>query len=71
MSSRAPGASSMGKKSGLPFASTEGPAVAVVVAVMVARGSERSLQSRIGLSVFFLIERPITATLAVPSGSST
>ena len=31
------------------------------VAVMVARGSERSLQSRIGLSVFFLIERPITA----------
>jgi hypothetical protein len=32
-----------------------------IVAVMVARGSERSLQSRIGLSVFFLIERPITA----------
>jgi hypothetical protein len=31
------------------------------VAVMVARGSERSLQSRIGLSIFFLIERPITA----------
>ncbi|TMF81321.1 MAG: hypothetical protein E6I18_03250 [Chloroflexi bacterium] len=31
------------------------------VAIMVARGSERSLQSRIGLSVFFLIERPITA----------
>jgi hypothetical protein len=31
------------------------------VAVMVARGSERSLQSRIGLSVFFLIERPVTA----------
>jgi hypothetical protein len=32
-----------------------------VVAVMVARGSERSLQSRIGLSIFFLIERPVTA----------
>ena len=32
-----------------------------VVAIMVARGSERSLQSRIGLSVFFLIERPVTA----------
>jgi hypothetical protein len=31
------------------------------VAIMIARGSERSLQSRIGLSVFFLIERPITA----------
>jgi hypothetical protein len=35
--------------------------VNTVVAIMVARGSERSLQSRIGLSVFFLIERPITA----------
>ena len=35
--------------------------VNTIVAVMVARGSERSLQSRIGLSVFFLIERPITA----------
>ena len=37
-----------------------------VVAVMVARGSERSLQSRIGLSVFFLIERPITAFVLGP-----
>ena len=36
------------------------------VAVMVARGSERSLQSRIGLSVFFLIERPITAFVLGP-----
>ena len=35
--------------------------VNTVVAVMVWRGSERSLQSRIGLSVFFLIERPVTA----------
>jgi hypothetical protein len=35
--------------------------VNTAVAVMVARGSERSLQSRIGLSVFFVIERPITA----------
>jgi hypothetical protein len=35
--------------------------VNTAVAVMVARGSERSLQSRIGLSVFFLIERPLTA----------
>ncbi len=35
--------------------------VNTAVAVMVARGSERSLQSRIGLSVFFLIERPVTA----------
>jgi hypothetical protein len=35
--------------------------VNTVVAIMVARGSERSLQSRIGLSVFFLIERPVTA----------
>jgi hypothetical protein len=37
-----------------------------VVAIMVARGSERSLQSRIGLSVFFLIERPITAFVLGP-----
>ena len=35
--------------------------VNTVVAVMVWRGSERSLQSRIGLSVFFLLERPVTA----------
>jgi hypothetical protein len=40
--------------------------VNTVVAVMVARGSERSLQSRIGLSVFFLIERPITAFVLGP-----
>ena len=35
--------------------------VNTIVAIMVARGSERSLQSRIGLSVFFLIERPVSA----------
>jgi hypothetical protein len=40
--------------------------VNTIVAVMVARGSERSLQSRIGLSVFFLIERPLTAFLLGP-----
>jgi len=37
-----------------------------VVAVMVARGSERSLQSRIALSVFFIIERPLTAFVLGP-----
>lgn len=40
--------------------------VNTVVAVMVARGSERSLQSRIGLSIFFLIERPLTAFVLGP-----
>jgi len=35
--------------------------VNTIVAVMVARGSERSLMARIGLSVVFLIERPATA----------
>jgi hypothetical protein len=40
--------------------------VNTAVAIMVARGSERSLQSRIGLSVFFLIERPITAFVLGP-----
>ena len=37
-----------------------------VVALMVARGSERSLQSRIALSVFFIIERPLTAFVLGP-----
>ena len=37
-----------------------------VVAVMVARGSERGLQSRIALSVFFIIERPLTAFVLGP-----
>lgn len=40
--------------------------VNTIVAVMVARGSERSLQSRIGLSVFFLVERPLTAFVLGP-----
>ncbi len=40
--------------------------VNTVVAVMVARGSERGLQSRIGLSVFFLLERPVTAFVLGP-----
>jgi hypothetical protein len=31
------------------------------VAYLVARGSERSLMARIGLSAFFLVERPVTA----------
>lgn len=37
-----------------------------VVAVMVALGSERSLQSRIALSVFFMVERPLTAFVLGP-----
>jgi hypothetical protein len=37
-----------------------------VVAYMVARGSERSLVARIGLSAFFLVERPLTAFLLGP-----
>jgi hypothetical protein len=40
--------------------------VNTVVAIMVARGSERSLQSRIALSVFFIIERPLTAFVLGP-----
>ena len=34
-----------------------------LVAYLVARGSERSLMARIGLSAFFLVERPLTAFL--------
>ena len=35
--------------------------VNTLVAYLVARGSERSLMARIGLSAFFLVERPLTA----------
>jgi hypothetical protein len=37
-----------------------------VVAYFVARGSERSLVARIGLSAFFLVERPLTAFVLGP-----
>jgi hypothetical protein len=36
------------------------------VAIFVARGSERSLVARIGLSAFFLLERPLTAFVLGP-----
>ncbi|HEV8656968.1 MAG TPA: hypothetical protein VGR85_15790 [Candidatus Limnocylindria bacterium] len=36
------------------------------VAYLVARGSERSLMARIGLSAFFLVERPLTAFVLGP-----
>jgi hypothetical protein len=37
-----------------------------LVAYLVARGSERSLIARIGLSAFFLVERPLTAFILGP-----
>lgn len=37
-----------------------------LVAYFVARGSERSLVARIGLSAFFLVERPLTAFVLGP-----
>jgi hypothetical protein len=37
-----------------------------LVAYLVARGSERSLLARIGLSAFFLVERPVTAFVLGP-----
>ena len=40
--------------------------VNTIVAYFVARGSERSLVARIGLSAFFLIERPLTAFILGP-----
>lgn len=40
--------------------------VNTLVAYFVARGSERSLMARIGLSAFFLFERPLTAFLLGP-----
>ena len=40
--------------------------VNTIVAYFVARGSERSLVARIGLSAFFLVERPLTAFVLGP-----
>jgi hypothetical protein len=40
--------------------------VNTLVAYLVARGSERSLIARIGLSAFFLVERPLTAFILGP-----
>ncbi|MEP6693853.1 MAG: hypothetical protein ABJB39_04360 [Chloroflexota bacterium] len=40
--------------------------VNTLVAYLVARGSERSLMARIGLSAFFLFERPLTAFILGP-----
>jgi len=37
-----------------------------LVTYLVARGSERSLMARIGLSAFFLVERPLTAFVLGP-----
>lgn len=37
--------------------------VNTIVAVLVARGSERSLALRMGLSLFFVVERPVSAFL--------
>ncbi len=40
--------------------------VNTLVAVLVARGSERSLALRMGLSLFFVVERPASAVLLGP-----
>jgi hypothetical protein len=40
-----------------------------VVAFLVARGSERSLIARIGLSAFFVLERPLTAFVLGPKSA--
>ncbi|MBM4420867.1 MAG: hypothetical protein FJ034_04665, partial [Chloroflexi bacterium] len=40
--------------------------VNLLVALLVARGSERTLLARVGLSGFFLVERPVTAFLLGP-----
>ncbi len=45
-------------------------AVNLIAAILVARGSERSLVGRIGLSGFFLVERPLTAFLLGPKPSA-
>lgn len=37
--------------------------VNLVVAVLIARGNERTLALRMGLAAFFVVERPVTAIL--------
>ncbi len=44
--------------------------VNTLVAVLVARGSEKSLALRMGLSLFFLVERPASAFLAGPKSTA-
>src|SRR5438309_2914938 len=44
--------------------------VNTVVAVLVARGSERSLALRMGLSLFFVFERPASALLFAKTAPS-
>ena len=51
---------------GLGWSSYVFAALNLIVAVLVARGSERSLVGRIGLSGFFLVERPLSAFLLGP-----
>jgi hypothetical protein len=44
-------------------------AVNAAIAVLIARGSERSLVGRIALSAFFLVERPVTAFALGPKST--
>jgi hypothetical protein len=45
--------------------------VNTIVAILVARGSERSLMARVGLAAFFVFERPFSAIVLGPkSGAS-
>ncbi|MBI3522339.1 MAG: hypothetical protein HY071_04470 [Chloroflexi bacterium] len=41
-------------------------AINLIIALLIATGSERTLVGRIGLSLFFLVERPVTAFLLGP-----
>lgn len=51
---------------GLGWATYVFAAVNAFVAVLIARGSERTLALRIALSAFFLVERPVSAFLLGP-----
>ena len=55
-----------GEHYGLGWISYAFAVLTALVAVLIARGSERTLLGRIGLSAFFLLERPLTAFLLGP-----
>ena len=44
--------------------------VNTAVAVLVARGSEKSLALRMGLSLFFVVERPLSAFFVGPRSTA-
>lgn len=65
-----PGQSIFDEYKGLGWTSFAFAIANLILAIAVARGSERTLLGRIGLSAFFIIERPVTAFALGPKPAS-